>query len=97
MPLAMSKLQLICAGRWAFRFRRASVGERSTASGSIPVINAQERQLDVTRRALSIPAPARQPTVTPRFPGEIEIGHIKAGPRQADATVGHGTDGLRNG
>ena len=29
-------------------------------------------------------------------PREIEIGHIKAGPREVDATVGHGTDRSRN-
>jgi hypothetical protein len=37
------------------RFRAPSVGERSTASASIPAINARERRLDVTRRALAIP------------------------------------------
>jgi hypothetical protein len=36
-------------------FRAPSVGERSTASASIPAINARERRLDVTRRALAIP------------------------------------------
>jgi hypothetical protein len=30
------------------------------------------------------------------FPREIGIGHIKAGPRKAAATVGHETDGLRS-
>ena len=49
-------MQLISfRGQMRLRFRGASVGERSTTSGSIPAINAHERRLDVTRRALAIP------------------------------------------
>ena len=54
-----------------------------------------ERQLDVTRRALAIPA-AQAADGDAEFSGEMEIGRIKAGPREADETVGHGTDRSRN-
>ena len=58
MGVAMPEqaVQLISLRRqMRLRFRAPSVGERSTASASIPAINARERRLDVTRRALAIP------------------------------------------
>jgi hypothetical protein len=53
-----------------------------------------QRQLAIARRALAIPA-AQAPDGDAEVPREIEIGHIKVGPREADETVGHRTDRSR--
>ncbi|HKI13467.1 MAG TPA: hypothetical protein VKA12_00340 [Roseiarcus sp.] len=91
----MSRLQLIPGQMrlWVSRGqRRRTLDDLRLDPGD----QRAERQLDVTRRALAIPA-SQAADVDAEFSGEIEIGHIKAGPREADETVGHGTDRSRTG
>jgi len=95
MPLAMSRLQLIPGQMrlWVSRGqRRRTLDDLRLDPGD----QRAERQLDVTRRALAIPA-SQAADGDAEVPREIEIGHIKAGLREADETVGHGTDRSRNG
>ena len=94
---AISRLQLISfCGQ--MRLSVSSGQRRQTLDGLRfdPGNQRAERQLDVTRRALAIPA-AQAAEGDAEVPGEIEIGYIKASPRQADETVGHRTDRSRNG
>ena len=77
----------------------ASRGQRRRALDDLrldPGDQRAQRQLDVTRRALAIPA-AQAADGDAEVPREIEIGHIKAGPRKANETVGHGNDRSKNG
>ena len=96
MPLAMSRLQLTSL-RGQMRLSVSRGQRRRTLDGLRldPGDQRADRQLDVTRRAFAVPA-AQAANGDSKVPREIEIGRIKVGPRQADETVGHGTDRSRN-
>jgi hypothetical protein len=91
MPDRFQSYQCLAAAKACLLFKSGLDG-----LGLDPGDQRAQRQLDVTRRALAIPT-AQATDGDAEFPGEIEIGQIKAGPREADETVGHGKDRAMNG